>query len=543
MASPAQVLQAQAPRAALLSSRRLQLVMAAVAAVTLVLLFQNTFAYLYFVWHREEYSHGFLIPLVSGYLLWQRRQLFEQATFHGSWAGVAVAAAGVAVYFIGAVASITTVDTYALVIVLLGVALAVMGWQAFRIALVPLALLFLMNPIPNFFYYNLSAELQLISSQLGVALMRLCSVSVFLEGNVIDLGSYQLQVAEACSGLRYLFPLMTLGVIIAYLFRGPTWMRWLLFLSTVPITVLMNSFRIGVIGVLVDRYGVAQAEGFLHLFEGWLVFMICLLLLIGEACALLRLAGDRRSLRALLTLELPPRRATAPDARSRELAKPAVALLIILVAAVWPARALPKRVEARPARADFGEFPMQIGPWRGRRQALEAVYLDALKLDDYLLADFVRGAPDGERVREAAAGDPVNLYVAYYASQRTGEAAHSPRSCLPGGGWRILDFTQREVAGVRLDGAALRVNRAIVQHGTDRQLVYYWFQERGRDITNEYLVKWYLLEDALLRNRTDGALVRLVTPVQESEPAAAADARLTQFAARALPALREYLPD
>src|SRR5215472_4007727 len=269
MHSPAQVLPAPAPRTAFLRSTPLALVTAALAAVALVLLFRNTFVYLYFVWHREEYSHGFLIPLVSAYLLWQRRHLLEPATFRGSWAGVAVAAAGIAILLLGTVASITTVDTYAFVIVLLGTALAVMGWQAFRIALVPLALLFLMNPIPNFFYYNLSAELQLISSQIGVALMRLSGVSVFLEGNVIDLGSYQLQVAEACSGLRYLFPLMTLGVIIAYLFRGPTWMRWLLFLSTVPITIVMNSVRIGLIGVLVDRYGVEQAQGFLHLLEGW----------------------------------------------------------------------------------------------------------------------------------------------------------------------------------------------------------------------------------------------------------------------------------
>lgn len=542
MASAPQVLQAQADRAAVFRRAPWLLVAAVVAMISVALLFQDTFAYLYSIWHREEYSHGFLIPPVSAYLLWQRRHLFQRVTFRASWAGVALVCAGIAIYFTGAVASITTVDTYALVIVLLGTALALMGWQAFRIALVPLALLFLMNPIPNFFYYNLSAELQLVSSRLGVALMRLCGVSVFLEGNVIDLGSYQLQVAEACSGLRYLFPLMTLGVVIAYLLRGPAWMRWLLFLSTVPLTVLMNSFRIGVIGVLVDRYGVAQAEGFLHLFEGWVIFMICLLLLVAEAWVLLRVAGDRRSLRDLLAIEPAPEAAVSGD-RKGEIGKPVIALIVILLAAVWPARALPKRIEARPARADFAEFPLQISAWHGRRERLEAIYLDRLKLDDYLLADFVRDAPEGAATVGQVAPDPVNLYVAYYASQRTGEAAHSPRSCLPGGGWQILDFTQREVAGVRLNGAPLRVNRAIVQHGTDRQLVYYWFQERGRDITNEYLVKWYLLEDALLRNRTDGALVRLVTPVQENEPTAAADARLAQFASRALPALHDYLPN
>jgi EpsI family protein len=137
----------------------------------------------------------------------------------------------------------------------------------------------------------------------------------------------------------------------------------------------------------------------------------------------------------------------------------------------------------------------------------------------------------------------VNFYVAYYASQRTGQSAHSPRSCLPGGGWRIVDSQQHEVAGVRRNGAPLRVNRVIVQHGSERQLVYYWFKERGRDITNEYLVKWYLFEDALLQNRTDGALVRLITPLRVNESPAVADARLAQFTGSALATLQNYLPD
>jgi exosortase D (VPLPA-CTERM-specific) len=522
---------------------RWQLALVPLAVGLLVLMFQSTFAYLYGVWHREEYSHGFLIPIISAYLLWQRRERFAQAQFRSSWIGVAVAAVGVAIYFLGTVASITTVDTYALVIVVMGAALALMGWQAFRIALVPLALLFLMNPIPNFFYYRLSSELQLLSSQLGVAFMRLFGVSVFLEGNVIDLGSYQLQVAEACSGLRYLFPLMTLGVIVAYLFKGRTWMRWCLFLSTVPITVLMNSLRVGIIGILVDRFGIAQAEGFLHWFEGWVIFMACFLLLLVEARVLLRLTGDKRPLRELLGFEPLPSRSTQTVVRARELGQPTVAVLLILLLAVVPARALPKRVEVRPERADFAEFPLQLGAWHGRRGRLDAVYLDTLKLDDYVLADFVPqdgGAAAG--LTTATAGAPVNLYVAYYASQRSGESAHSPRSCLPGGGWRILELNEHEVPGVTNNGAPLRVNRVIVQQGSERQLVYYWFQERGRDITNEYLVKWYLLEDALLLNRTDGALVRLITPLLTNEPAAAADARLAQFGGSVLPALKSYLP-
>ena len=112
-----------------------------------------------------------------------------------------------------------------------------------------------------------------------------------------------------------------------------------------------------------------------------------------------------------------------------------------------------------------------------------------------------------------ASGRHVNLYIAYYNSQRKGEAVHSPRSCLPGGGWQMRDFGQRELPAIVVGGQPLRVNRTLIELGDQRQLVYYWFQQRGRVITNEFAVKWYLFWDAITRHRTDGALVRSSTPL------------------------------
>ncbi len=189
---------------------------------------------------------------------------------------MAVVLVGLAIYFLGTLAAITAINAYAMVVVIAGFMLALLGWNAFRLLSGPVALLFLMNPLPAFLYNNLSAKLQLISSELGVSVIRAFGISVFLQGNVIDLGSYKLQVVEACSGLNYLFPLLTLGFMMACFLKVHAWIRWLIVLSTVPITILMNSFRIGVIGVLVDAYGTEQAEGFLHFFEGWIIFMACM---------------------------------------------------------------------------------------------------------------------------------------------------------------------------------------------------------------------------------------------------------------------------
>ena len=511
---------------------RAQIVGVLAAAVAIALTFRHTFEYLYANWQREEYSHGFMIPLISALLLWQRWPQLERLRFKESWAGVVLVLFGLVVYFLGSLASITAVDAYALVFVVAGCALGSCGWQAFRLTLVPLALLLLMNPLPEFLYNNLSSRLQLISSQAGVAVIRLFGISVLLEGNVIDLGSYKLQVVEACSGLRYLFPLLTLGVIIACFLKSRTWIRWLVVLSTVPITILMNSFRIGVIGVLVDRYGISQAEGFLHDFEGWVVFMACLALLLAETWLLLRLSGDRRAFRNILTIDVPPRRTSGLPSQSRLIAMPSATCLALLVTAVYPASAIPHRAEVRPSRAEYVEFPMRIADWRGRRDQLDINVLGVLKLDDYVLADYSK--PESPT---------VNFYSAYYASQRTGESAHSPASCLPGGGWRMSEFIQHEVPGARLAGGPLVVNRVVISRGSDRQLVYYWFQQRGRDLTNEYLVKWYLFRDSLLRNRTDGALVRLVTPLRSGEDNANGDVRLSSFAQQLAPLLGRYIPD
>jgi exosortase D (VPLPA-CTERM-specific) len=407
-----------------------------------------------------------------------------------------------------------------------------MGWQAFRWVAGPVAMLLLMNPIPAFLFNNLSSALQLVSSQIGVAVIRLFGISVFLEGNVIDLGTYKLQVVEACSGLRYLFPLLTLGVIVACMVNCRLWIRLVLVLSTMPITVLMNSFRIGMIGVLVDRFGIAQAEGFLHDFEGWVIFMACFALLLGELWLLLRLSGNRSGIRDIIAIEQVPAIPDGSATTPRKLTVPAYLAAGLVLAALIPAFTLPQRVEVTPQRQDFTSFPLTLGDWQARRTRIENIYLDVLKLDDYILADYVKpGSP------------PVNFYVAYYASQRTGASAHSPAACLPGSGWRMSDFALYTVPGVQSKSGPLRVNRVIIQQGEGRQLVYYWFHERHRIITNEYLVKWYLMWDGITLNRSDGALIRFVTPIGKNEEPAVADARMAEVLAQATHALQDYLPE
>jgi exosortase D (VPLPA-CTERM-specific) len=433
---------------------------------------------------------------------------------------------------LGQLATIYTLIQYAYLITLAGLILAVTGRPAFRLLLPPLLVLLFMIPLPQFVLANLSTKLQLLSSSLGVEFIRLFGISVFVEGNVIDLGGYKLQVAEACDGLRYLFPLMTLGFLMAYFYKGASWKRWLLFLSSIPITVLMNSFRVGAIGVMVEYWGISMAEGFLHEFQGWLVFMASALLMFGEILILNRLGRETGTWQQLFGVELPAPSPRGAQVQRREMPRPFIGAATLLLLFGIVSLVMPRAAEIVPPRTVLDEFPMQLGDWRGVRGSLEGVYLDALKLDDYLLADY-RG------VSEA----PVNLYIAYYQSQRKGEAVHSPRSCLPGGGWQLKQFDQRTLNGVTIDGAPLRVNRTIIEFGEQRQLVYYWFQQRGRVITNEFAVKWYLFWDSLTRHRTDGALVRLIVPLPRIMREEVADQELTQLSALVAQRLTRFVPD
>jgi len=480
----------------------------------------------------EEYGYGFFIPAVIGFLIWQRRDALERLPFDGSWVGASMVLLGLGLLVVGQLATLYIVIQYSFLIVVAGLALTFMGWRGFKIVWIPLLLLIFTIPLPTFLYQGLSAEMQLVSSQIGVAIIRLFGISVLLEGNVIDLGNYKLQVAEACNGLRYLFPLMALGFIAAYLFKAAWWKRALLFLSTIPITILMNSFRIAVIGVLVERWGISMAEGFLHDFEGWVIFMACAGVLVAEMWALAKIGGEARSLREVFALEFPPPPGKDVAIRPRSVPVPFWGVLLLMVAVALLSAALPPRVEAPLQRKDFSQFPLTLGGWQGKPDHLDAIYLDVLKLSDYILANF------------AATGKaPVNFYVAFYASQRKGESAHSPRSCIPGDGWEITSLEQRNVSGASVAGQPLRINRVLIQKGDDRQLVYYWFQQRGRVVTNEYLVKWYLFWDALTRNRTDGALVRLMIRADPRGNLDEADKQLSTFAATIADPLKDYVPD
>ena len=186
--------------------------------------------------------------------------------------------------------------------------------------------------------------------------------------------------------------------------------------------------------------------------------------------------------------------------------------------------------EETPLRQRFGEFPLHIEQWSGRALELDTQVLEVLRVDDYVLRQYWD-----------AQGSPVELYVGYYKSQRQGATYHSPKNCLPGSGWTFLQTGKAYLRVAQRPEQAIEINKFTIQKGLDKQLVLYWYQDRGRIITSEYWAKLYMIWDAMRRQRTDGAFVRITVPFGgESEEKALVQGRA--FAEAIFPLLREYLP-
>jgi exosortase D (VPLPA-CTERM-specific) len=537
-------------------TRKLSIAFSAALVITLLgYLYADSLVFLSVSWiGSEDYSHGMFVPLISLFLIWQTRHCIAEAGAGNSWWGLAVIVAGLVLYWVGELATLYVLQHVSLWVVIVGLVIASIGIRGARAIAFPLSYLLSSIPLPVFLYASVSSQLQLWSSALGVGFLQLVGVTAFRDGNVIDLGPVQLQVVEACSGIRYLFPLASLALLCAYLFKDRMWKRVVLVLSSIPISILVNGFRIGMIGVLVEWTGQGAAEGFSHLFEGWLLFMASLGLLILEMWLLAQMgkSGDRTSfvsrftwassnsnpipIEGLQPLHSPSSSTVAPvsfQPSNRRFLGPAyLCSVALMIPVAFASTFIVEHEDVSPPRTMFIDFPMQLEGWIGTSLTLEKQYIDTLRFDDYVLADYRFGG-----------GQPVNLYTAYYRSQRKGQSAHSPQSCLPGGGWEISSLTHMDLPASSGMDRPLHVNRALIQKDSQKQVVLYWFKQRERILSNEYLVKVFLFWDGLSRGRTDGALVRIASLVGPGETEAIVDQRLRRFVSTIEPELHRYVPD
>ena len=231
----------------------------------------------------DDYSHGFLVAPLAIYFAWERRIKLRRARIESSWWGLVPLVLGALALMVGRLGVEQMAMREAFVLTVIGLVLLLLGREAFRILAFPLFFLFLMVPLPQSLVNVLSFPLQLIAADLAVDSLHLLNVPALREGNIIHLATARLFVAEACSGLRSLLALGTLGVVFAYFFRKTATERVVLVLSTIPIAILVNAFRVGLTGILTHQFGEAAAEGVIHQTEGFFTFGLAFALLLVEA--------------------------------------------------------------------------------------------------------------------------------------------------------------------------------------------------------------------------------------------------------------------
>jgi EpsI family protein len=311
--------------------------------------------------------------------------------------------------------------------------------------------------------------------------------------------------------------------------------------AAVPIAVAANSFRIFGTGLLVQHGYENEAEGFYHTVSGLLIFAVALVMLFAlHRVISLILFALHRVISLIWKSDAVATHSVAhvEERPTWEVHREMGAVRFGIVAVTMLATAIFLRahssIEIIPPRQPLSSLPSQIDGWKGADSSLSEEELDILGHPEYLLRDYEIASL--ERPEQPW----FNLYAVYFPSQRAGDTIHSPDHCLPGAGWIP---TSREVIGLaRPDGSSIPVNRYVVAKLLERRLVLYWFQAHGRVVSSEWWSKYYLISDSIHMNRSDGGMVRLMTPMLEGESADAAQARMMKLGSHFLALLDDHIP-
>lgn len=495
-------------------------------------------------WTDENYSHGLLVPPLIGFIVYLEFDDLKKAVSKPSVLfGFSLILFALFMLLGGILGAELFTQRISLVVMLAGIVVYFFGAKILRLLVVPFVLLLLAIPIPQIIFNKIAFPLQIYASQMAVWGIRLFDVPSVRKGNIIEIlpdGATQiiaLEVVEACSGIRSLMTLMTLALVLAYFTRSKNqvfeserfdflknfdfWRAIILVLSAIPIAVFTNAARVTATGVLTYHHGKRAAEGTFHEISGWLVYIAALALLIGLNLLLKRfkIQGSKFKIQSKETGNEKP-----------ETGNQIYLLLFVLIIGGVFINWFEQRGEVQTSRRPLSEMSAILGDWRQKGSAMkfDAPTESILRTTDYTMREYA--AQDGRN---------ANLYIGYYASQKTGATYHSPQNCLPGAGWVMI---QPELVEIKTpSGNIFTANKFIIENGAYSEVLIYWYQGRGRAAASEYTDKINTIWDSVVRRRSDGAMVRVMTAVGGDEQKATAAA--IDLSAKAADKLSDFVPD
>jgi exosortase len=263
-------------------------------AIPFLYLYASVLAHLVAQWWDDpDYSHGFLVPLLSAYFVWERREGLTRVRPQPNWWGMLILLTGLCVLFLGNIGAELFLMRFSIIVVIAGLMVYLLGWQPLQMTAFPIGFLLFMIPLPAIIFNAVTFPLQLLAAKVSTFSLQLVHLPVYREGNIIFLPHTTLEIIDACSGLRSLMSLVALAVVFAHLTQHHIWKRAVLVASSVPIALVANACRIWGTGILAHLYGPQVAEGFYHTFAGWSVFVVAFGLLLVEGFILSRFGSGR----------------------------------------------------------------------------------------------------------------------------------------------------------------------------------------------------------------------------------------------------------
>ncbi len=481
----------------------------------------------------SNYSYGVLVPFIALYFIWQKRDLLRHATISSSKWGIIVLSSSLVVYLLSYIGGIAVTMRITMIASLIGIILSILGARITRIIRFPLLFLFFMVPIPESIEMAVTLPLQLFATRAAAGVLSVLSIPFYREGNMLYFVKTQLEVAEACSGIRSITALSMLSVIFVHLMK-PGWLRKaVILISTIPIAMAANILRVSGTGVLAHFFGERVARGFLHEFSGIVVFILGLAVLYLEF-ALLNTTPNSHS--------LPPSGDSSEEknleGKKIEPARLSIKFFSVTVLLMISSLLITTLISNRgvPAVIAFNleKIPMELDGFNGQRDLFPQRVYDALNADENVYRHY-----------RSAQGDQVDLYIGYYGTAKGGRTGHNPYGCLPGAGWGIIISEKLPLDSVDQPNDKKKkifINHILARQGDKFVNMFYWYQTRGNRIIDSGIqqnIDRFL--SRLLDNRNDGAFVQISTFSKEDTIESARELGRS-FAVKIMTLLPSYWP-
>jgi exosortase D (VPLPA-CTERM-specific) len=505
------------------------------SAVIIGIYFDTIERLLTFEWRRNEFSYCYVMPFLIAGLIWHKRRAFFALPSQPAWTGLLCIAVGAFFLFLGEFGGEFFTIYLSLWFMIVGLCWVQFGWRKMRTIIFPLALLLTAFPPPRFLHVRIFTTVELISAEIAAQFLRLLQFSVFRQYNVLELEFARFEVIRWHSSLRFLIPIGIITLVIVYLFRAAWWKRALVLGLAAPLALVVNGVRTAALALIANAHPNEAVAGWVYEALGWLmVLVVC-----GALLATLFFWSGRpkseTSAQAAFHHAAPEPGGPGPDPSNpgrKNIPLPYVTAVAFLIGVFVFLQYRWHTPDDLPRAGSLETFPDAIAVWQGQRYFFPAELISQMNLSDYVEMEY-RDPQDSV----------IDFYVAWYASQSKGKSIHTPETCLRGVGWKFQKEQQISVDLPGYENSPVRLNRVMLTNGPRHFIMYFWFRVRERNLVDAYELKFFNFWDRLIRRRSDGALIRVMTPIKEPETSHDAGQRLQNFLTAALPVLDNRLPD